>query len=103
MVVTIFKHRMRPGVDKEYGADASKLLELAQKMPGFVSIKGYAAEDGEQLILVEFETEQALAAWREHPEHLIAQELGRSKYYSEYNIQVCNTLRAYGFKAPAKS
>jgi heme-degrading monooxygenase HmoA len=103
MVVTIFKHRMRPGVDKEYGTNASKLLEIAQKMPGFVSIKGYAAEDGEQLILVEFETEQALAAWREHPEHLIAQELGRSKYYSEYNIQVCNTLRAYGFKAPAKS
>ena len=103
MVVTIFKHRMRPGVDKKYGATASKLLKIAQKMPGFVSIKSYAAEDGEQLIIVEFETEKALAAWREHPEHLIAQELGRSKYYSEYNIQVCKTVRAYGFRAPAES
>jgi heme-degrading monooxygenase HmoA len=103
MVVTIFKHRMKPGVDQEYGADVSKLLAIAQKMPGFVSIKGYAAADGEQLILVEFETEQSLAAWREHPEHLIAQELGRSKYYSEYQIQICNTVREYGFKSPAKS
>jgi heme-degrading monooxygenase HmoA len=103
MVVTIFKHRMRPGVDQEYGTDVSKLLAIAQKMPGFASIKGYAAADGEQLILVEFETEPALAGWREHPEHLIAQELGRSKYYSEYQIQVCTTVREYGFKLPAKS
>ena len=103
MVVTIFKNRIRPGVDKEYGVHVSTLLAIAQKMPGFVSIKGYAAEDGEHLILVEFETEQALAAWREHPEHLVAQELGRSKYYSEYRVQVCNTLREYDFKAPADS
>jgi heme-degrading monooxygenase HmoA len=103
MVVTIFKHRMRPGVDQEYGTDVSKLLAIAQKMPGFVSIKGYAAADGEQLILVEFETEQALSDWREHPEHLIAQGLGRSKYYSEYQIQVCNTVREYSFKLPPKT
>ena len=50
MVVTIFKHRMQPGVDKEYGAEVSRLLAIAQKMPGFRSIKGYAADDGEQLI-----------------------------------------------------
>ena len=47
MVVTVFKNRLRPGVEKEYGAHVAKLLEIAQKMPGFVAIKGYAAEDGE--------------------------------------------------------
>jgi len=103
MVVTIFKHRMLPGVGKEYGAEVSKLLAIAQKMPGFASIKGYAADDGEELILVEFETEQAVEAWREHPEHQIAQQLGRSKYYSEYQVQVCQPLRDYSFKAPADS
>jgi heme-degrading monooxygenase HmoA len=102
MVVTIFRHRMQPGVDQDYGAEVSELLAIVQKMPGFVSIKGYAADDGEQLALIEFETEQALAAWREHLEHLVAQEHGRSKYYSEYKIQVCNTVREYAFKAPAK-
>src|SRR5208282_6914160 len=61
MVVTVFKNRLRPGVEKEYGAHVAKLLEIAQRMPGFVAIKGYAAEDGEQLILVEFETVQDLA------------------------------------------
>ena len=81
----------------------SKLLAIVQKLPGFASVKEYAAGDGEQLVLIEFETEQALAAWREHPEHLIAQERGRSKYYSEYKIQVCNTVREYGCKAPGNS
>ncbi len=103
MVVTILKHRLQPGVGKEYGAEVSKLLAIVQQMPGFASVKEYAADDGEQLVLIEFETEQALAAWREHPEHLIAQERGRSKYYSEYKIQVCNTVREYGFKAPGNS
>ena len=92
-----------PVLRREYGAHVAKLLEIAQAMPGFVAIKGYAAEDGEQLILVEFETVQDLAAWREHPEHLIAQELGRNKYYADYKVQVCNTVREYSFKSPANS
>jgi heme-degrading monooxygenase HmoA len=101
MVVTIFKHRMRPGVDKEYGREAGRLLAIAQKMPGFVSVKNYAAEDGELLTLVEFESEQTLAAWRNHPEHLAIQERGRNEFYAEYTIQVCKTVRAYDFRAPA--
>jgi len=104
MVVTVFRLRLNPGVDvDEYMARVADLLAHAQKIPGFVSLKGFAADDGEHLALVEFETEQALAAWREHPEHLIAQDLGRSKYYSEYKVQVCKTVREYSFKAPADS
>lgn len=103
MVITIFKVRMKPGVDsKEYGERVAGLLAHAQKIPGFRSIKGYTAEDGEELILVEFETEESLKQWREHPEHLIAQGLGRSTYYSEYQVQVCSPIREYNFKAPAK-
>jgi heme-degrading monooxygenase HmoA len=103
MVITIFKVRMKLGVDSaEYGNRVASLLTHAQKIPGFKSIKGYHAEDGEELILVEFDNEQALKQWREHPEHLIAQDLGRSTYYSEYQVQICSPIREYSFKAPAK-
>jgi heme-degrading monooxygenase HmoA len=99
MVVTIFKVRTRPGVDiEEYNARVSDLLARAQRIPGFVSIKGYAAEDGERLALVEFANEDALVKWRGHSEHLVAQELGRTTYYSEYQVQICNTVREYSFK-----
>ena len=100
MVVTIFRLRMKPGVDvKEYTARVSDLLAQAQKTPGFVSIKSYASGDGEHLALVEFETEQALTWWRRHPDHLIAKELGRSTYFSEYRVQICKVAREYRFKA----
>ena len=102
MVITIFKVRMKPGVDaKEYGARVASLVGQAQKIPGFKSLKGYRAEDGEELILVEFENEQSLKQWREHPDHVIAQGLGRSTYYSEYQVQICTPIRESNFKAPA--
>ena len=83
---------MEPGAPRTYP------LEHAQRVHGFVSIKGYTADDGERLALVEFENEDALAGWRSHPEHLLAQELVRTTYYSEYQVQICNSVREYGFK-----
>ena len=103
MVIVIFKVRLKPGVDgKEYGERSAALLAQAQKIPGFRSIKGYSSEDGEELALVEFENESALSQWREHPDHVIAQQLGRSTYYAEYQVQVCSPIREYSFKSPAK-
>ena len=40
----------------------------------------------------------SLAAWKEHPEHLKAQQRGRDEFFSEYHIQVCQPVREYEFK-----
>ena len=71
---------------------------LAEGMPGFVSFKTFRAEDGERVSVIEFESEEALRAWREDPEHRKAQELGRVAFYAEFQIQVCSVIRQYGFK-----
>jgi heme-degrading monooxygenase HmoA len=42
-----------------------------------------------------------MRAWREHPEHQQAQELGRKLFYSTYRIQVCPTIREYSFPKKA--
>jgi heme-degrading monooxygenase HmoA len=76
MMVIIFRSRLRPGIDHEYGAD-----------------------DGERVTIVEFEHEEGLRTWRSNPEHLTAQKLARQKYYAEYHIQVCNLARESKFKA----
>jgi heme-degrading monooxygenase HmoA len=73
------------------------MLELASRMPGFVSFKSFASDDGERISVIEFEGEEQLRAWREHPEHRKAQELGRTRFYEEYHVQVCAPLRDYGF------
>jgi heme-degrading monooxygenase HmoA len=98
MVVIVFRSRLRPGVDpaplEPVGA---RMYELATKMPGFVSYKDFAAEDGETASIVEFESLETLAAWRNHPEHVAAQRLGREQFFAEYEIHVCTPLRSYRF------
>jgi heme-degrading monooxygenase HmoA len=94
MVVVTFRNRFAPGIDQEeYGQRAGKLFAIVAAMPGFRGIRSYAAEDGEQLSLIEFDSHESLAAWRDHAEHRIAQELGKQKYYSEYHLQICELVR----------
>ena len=96
MIVTIFRSRLRPEHQAEYAPMAVKMLELAKAMPGFVSFKNFSAPDGERVSIVEFESEETHKAWRDHPEHRVAQKLGREKFYAEFKIQVCKTVREYG-------
>ena len=94
MVVVTFRNRFNPDIDEaEYGQRAGKLFEIVSAMPGFRSIRDYAAEDGERLSVIEFDSLESLAAWRDHPEHRIAQELGKQRYYAEYHLQICELVR----------
>lgn len=96
MVVTLFRSRLNPASAPAYYEMATRMRALAEDMPGFVSFKTFQAEDGERVSVIEFESGEALRAWREHPEHRRAQELGRTRFYSAYQIQVCSVLRQYG-------
>ena len=97
MVITIFRSRLRPEHQQQYAEWATRMHDLAVKMPGFISIKTFTAEDNERVSLVEFESEETVRAWREQAEHRDAQELGRKLFYSEYHIQVCQPIRDYSF------
>lgn len=97
MIITIFRSRLRPEHTAEYERWAARIHDLAVKMPGFISIKTFSAADGERVSLVEFESEETMLAWRNQPDHLQAQALGKKLFYSEYHIQVCRPIRAYSF------
>ncbi len=98
MMVTVFRSRVRPENAGEYMKMAAKMTELARSMPGYVSHKGFAAEDGERVTIVEFESEETHRAWAEHPAHRKAQQLGRECFYSEFSIHVCKALRSSSFR-----
>lgn len=102
-VISLFRFRMRnltQAQGEQYGAIADHLLKAASAMPGFVSFRNYTAEDGEMLVMVEFTSAEALAAWRDHSEHRSAQQHGRGEFYSEYQVTNCAVLNQYGFKHP---
>jgi heme-degrading monooxygenase HmoA len=97
VIITLFRSRLRPEHREEYERWATRIHDLAVKMPGFISIKTFTADDGERVSIVEFESKETLRAWREQADHRQAQELGRQKFYSEYRIQVCQPIRDYCF------
>ena len=101
MIVVLFSTTPREDLDVEaYRYASARMRELVAAMPGFISYNTYAADSGEGIAVVRFESEEALEAWRTHREHQQAQAMGRSEYYQEYWVQVCSTLREYRFVTP---
>ena len=98
MIVTVFRSRLQPGLKDEYVALVDRMQQIARTIPGYISHKGFFSDDGERVTIVEFEHEDGQRAWRMHPEHLEAQRQGRLKYYSEYDIKVCEVKHANAFK-----
>jgi heme-degrading monooxygenase HmoA len=98
MIVTVFRARLRPENAEAYFKLAGELGAEAANMPGFVSRKVFVAEDGERVTIVEFESEETHRGWAEHHRHAAAQLRGRSEFYSEYSIQICQSLRSSEFK-----
>lgn len=103
MIITVFRSRLMPGLQDEYVALADRMREIAEGMPGYISHKGFWAEDGERVTIVEFETEAAQRAWRMHPEHVKAQRLGRERYYSAYDIKVGPVTHQASFERDSKT
>jgi heme-degrading monooxygenase HmoA len=101
MVITLFRNRLRPGDHAEYERWARRMGELGFKMPGFVSFKTFAADDGERVSIIEFDSEAAHDAWRNQPEHREAQRLGRERFYAEFEVVVCTPVRRTAFSLPA--
>jgi len=98
MIVTVFQSRLLHSVREDYVALVDRMVELAETMPGYLSHKGFFAEDGERVTIVEFEHEEGMRAWRTNPEHRAAQKKAREVYYSEYSVQICDLVRESKFK-----
>jgi heme-degrading monooxygenase HmoA len=97
MVIAIFRSRLRPEHAEEFQALADRMLRLARAMPGFLSYQVYRSEDGARCSVIEFESAEALRAWREHPEHRAAQRLGRERFYEAYTLHVAEPARESSF------
>jgi len=101
MVIVLFGTEMREDADLEdYEARSARMDDLVRQMPGFISVKSYTAADGDEVVIARFASEEALDAWRFHPEHVATQRKGREEYYESYWVQVCTTIREYAFHRP---
>ena len=95
MIVGILRTRLRPECESEYRIAAQAVLPVAQAVPGYLGHKNFVADDGERLMVVEYETEEAMKAWARHPDHVAAKRLG-FKVFSAYKVQVCQVVTQRG-------
>ena len=98
MHLTVFRNRKRPDMDRAaYEADNARMEELARVQPGFLSIKGFVAEDGEVVAISEWDSREAAQAWGRHAEHAAVQARGRSDYYESYTLYSCTDPKVRSF------
>lgn len=100
MIVTVFRSRLNTETQDEYRIWAARMSVLAAGVPGYISHKGFVADDGERVTIVEFESEVGLRAWATHPEHVEAKKKGRSLFFTEYRVQVCSVMRDSADRGP---
>ena len=90
MYLVVFRSRKHADHDAAaYARDAQRMVELASAQTGFLSVKTYAADDGETVTISEWATREAAKAWRAHREHTPVQGEGRQSYYSQYTMFTC--------------
>jgi heme-degrading monooxygenase HmoA len=80
-----------------YDAMANKMEELAAQQPGYLGIESASGANGLSITVSYWESEEAIANWRRHAEHRIAQTQGLERWYSEFVTRVAKVERARRF------
>ncbi|WP_426157593.1 antibiotic biosynthesis monooxygenase family protein [Pseudomonas sp. TSRC2-2] len=83
--------------DNGYAAAAQRMAELVLEQPGFLGVESVRAADGVGITVSYWQSEAAILAWRDHPEHRLIQARGRSAWYSAFHTRVCRVEREYAF------
>jgi len=90
----IFTSR-RTGPDAEYDAMAETIHDLAMRQAGCLGAESARGPDGLGITVSYFRDEAAIAAWKAHLDHRLAQRLGKEKWYAHYEVRVAKVERAY--------
>jgi heme-degrading monooxygenase HmoA len=93
MFVVIFRATART-LDADYAAMAAQLRELA--LTQFGCLEFVAVTEGSQEVALSYwPDEVGIRAWKQQADHLMAQQLGRERWYSDYRVEVAQVQRRY--------
>jgi heme-degrading monooxygenase HmoA len=73
----------------------AKMFELATRQPGFLGIEAAHDAQGFGVTAVYCANETSILAWKANVEHLVAQQLGKERWYAHYEVRVGRVERAY--------
>lgn len=86
---------LRTPVEEGYKDTATLMITLAQTQPGYLGVE--SAREGVGITVSYWESLEAIRNWKQQADHLIAQQLGREKWYARYKTRICLVERDYSF------
>lgn len=93
MYAVIFRAEIKE-LSQSYIDEAKQLRDLAIKKYGCCEFT--CVTEGLQEITISYWQDlEQIKKWKQDPEHLKAQDQGKSQYYSSYQVQVVEVLRDY--------
>ena len=98
MWMVVFRARVKT-IDSDYQATAMTLRDLALSQYGcldFVSALRPDVQGDEEIAISYWASEEDLLAWKQDPQHLAAQQLGRERWYESYSVSIAPIARHYG-------
>mgnify|MGYP000229644233 CR=1 FL=1 len=100
MIVMIFEYWLADEHKGDYVQEAQSMWQLVNEIDGFISLERFnsTTDPDKKLTIGIFRDEEAVARWRNLPEHRRAQALGRSKFFKDYRLRMADLKRDYGMK-----
>ena len=97
MLAVIFQVEPNEGRAGDYFDAAAALLSEVEKIDGFISVERFesVSTPGKFVSLSFWRDEAAVAAWRSHLDHQVAQDKGKSEIFRDFRISVAEVVRDY--------
>ncbi|WP_250433476.1 antibiotic biosynthesis monooxygenase family protein [Hanstruepera flava] len=80
-----------------YAEMTNQMEALAKTQDGFLGMDSARNEVG--ITVSYWESLEAIKNWKQHTDHLVAQQKGRQDWYSWYNVKICKVEREYEFSS----
>jgi heme-degrading monooxygenase HmoA len=98
MKLLVYRTVLRgPEFEADHREMTQLLDDLADRTPGFLGTETFSPRPGETVGLMRFESEESLAAWREHPDHKRTHVRGVEEVYRSYRVEIYELTRQAGF------
>ena len=90
---TVIFTSVRTNKKEGYEKMAKRMVELAEKQPGFLDVDSARNKIG---ITVSYWRDlESIEKWKHNAEHLKAQELGKTIWYKEFKVRICRIDNDY--------
>lgn len=87
---------IRTEVEEDYHLIAKKMVDMAQEQEGYLGHE--SAREVLGITVSYWESLESIRKWKMQTDHLLAQKLGKEKWYAAYKTRISLVERDYGFE-----